>query len=164
MSMRLDVSKQLRVQQASCTHPHGFHRTSASKVVKRATEEGASEQWIVRYACPDCGKTTAEEESMTIAQVEARFAHPPETDTKPSQVEGWLKRIKQSGCAHKKATSVSCVNKGHNSKKGHWWTTYSCKSCGFTYGEWLEADEDGPKGRLDKGVLRMGYPKGTPHV
>lgn len=163
MAIRLDVSKEVRIQQASCLHPKGFLRTSASKVVRGVTEEGAVEQWIVRYACPDCGKTTSEETSMTVSEMDRLFTQTPESDSKPSQVDGWLKRIKQSGCMHKKATSVSCINKGYNAKEGHWWTTYSCKGCGFTYGEWLEADEAGPKGRLDKEVLRVGYPKKDAH-
>ena len=43
---------------------------------------------------------------------------------------------------HKKPVSISCCSKGINSKKGYWYVDYHCRDCGFSYGEWIKADEE----------------------
>lgn len=37
---------------------------------------------------------------------------------------------------------MSCGSEGINSKNGYWYVDYHCRNCGFSYGEWIEADRN----------------------
>lgn len=62
----------------------------------------------------------------------------------------FLKRIEQLFCKHNRGVGISCATQGINSKEGHYHVEYTCGNCGFSYGEWIKADEKEVEKLFDK--------------
>src|SRR5690554_540099 len=64
-------------------------------------------------------------------------------------------RIKQLFCKHDTGVGLSCATKGINSKEGYWYLNYRCGRCGFSYGEWIEADKEKVEKLFEKEVYEI---------